>query len=235
MILRTSLIEQLTALRGDAPEALVDVVLDTVDLPGGALLRARPRCFDAVREAEALAGVHRPTPYWTMPWASGTALARAVAAVGPELAGRSVVELGCGLALPSVAAARAGAAVLATDAALEAVVYAAHNFALNQQLGDVAAVAWPDVAALGGPWDLVLAADVLYRAENAESLARVLPGLVAPGGEAWIADPGRGGCGDFLARLRPTHSVATEPQGDDVVIHRVRRRVGRRSGGQHGG
>ena len=57
-------------------------------------------------------------PYWAELWPSGIALARYVAAL--DLAGSRVLELGCGLALPSFAAALAGADVLATDWAPEA-------------------------------------------------------------------------------------------------------------------
>src|SRR5204862_8262946 len=42
-------------------------------------------------------------PYWADLWPSGVALARRVA--GLDLAGARVLELGCGLALPSFAAA----------------------------------------------------------------------------------------------------------------------------------
>ena len=52
-------------------------------------------------------------PYWSVLWRSGVALAREVA--GMPLAGRRVVELGCGLGAPSLAAAAGGARVLATD------------------------------------------------------------------------------------------------------------------------
>jgi predicted nicotinamide N-methyase len=218
--LRTSLAEQLTRLRGDAPDALTDVLLDRLELPGGAVLRARPRSFDDVREAEALAGPRRPTPYWATAWPSGTALARMVA--DADVGGRRVLELGCGIAMPSVAAARGGAQVLATDASLEAVVYAAHNLALNGLEGDVAVVSWADLAARG-PWDLVLGADVLYLLANAEQLARLLPQLLERDGEAWIADPGRSGCKDFLAMLRRRWRLDTTRDGVD--LHRLRRRA----------
>ena len=45
-------------------------------------------------------------PYWAELWPSGVALAGYVATL--DLAGRRVLELGCGLALPSFAAALAG-------------------------------------------------------------------------------------------------------------------------------
>ena len=218
--LQASLTEQMTQLRGDAPQALVDAVVDRVDLPGGPLLRARPRSFDAVREAEALAGPGRPTPYWASQWPSGVALARHVA--GQDLSGMRVLEVGCGLGLPSVAAARAGATVLATDFVTEAVIYAAHNLALNGLEGEVAAADWRDLPAMdGAPWDLVIGADLLYRPDNHESLQALLPALSS--GEAWIADPGRGGCRDFLAVARSRWRIESSPDPvlPDVHIHRL--------------
>jgi predicted nicotinamide N-methyase len=222
--LRASLHEQIALMRdGSVPESLTDALVQTVELPGGSAVRIVPRSFGDVREAEALAGLDRPTPYWAMAWASGTALARAVAA--EDLTGLRVLELGCGIGMPAVAAARAGATVLATDASPEAVVYAAHNMALNDLEGDVAVADWRDLPVLDEPaWDLVLAADVLYRQENHESLLRLLPDLVAPGGEAWIADPGRAGCRDFLAGARRRWLISSQPDPEkpDVHVHRLR-------------
>jgi predicted nicotinamide N-methyase len=128
-------------------------------------------------------------PYWSVLWRSGVALAREVAAA--DLAGRRVVELGCGLALPSVAAARAGAAsVLATDRCAEALALAERNAAANGLRIRTARVDWrrPTGLAARAPFGLVLAADVLYERASVAPLLRLLP-LLAP--EAWIADPGR--------------------------------------------
>jgi predicted nicotinamide N-methyase len=224
--LRASLAEQLARLRDVAvPAALSDALLERVDVGAGApLWRARPRSFDDVREAEALVAPGRPTPYWSSAWPSGTVLARAVTAAG-SLAGRRVVELGCGLGLPSVAAARAGASVLASDVAPEAVVYAAHNLALNGLRGEAAVADWVAVAELG-PFDLVLGADVLYLEANARDLAARLPRMLGPGGEAWVADPGRAGCRSFLAVARATWRVASTADAErpDVRVHRLTRR-----------
>src|SRR5947208_16220128 len=57
-------------------------------------------------------------PYSEVLWRSGVALAHEVAEA--DLAGQRVVELGCGLGVPSLAAARGGADVLATDGDEEA-------------------------------------------------------------------------------------------------------------------
>jgi predicted nicotinamide N-methyase len=100
---------------------------------------ARPADWQVLRETEAEHG--RDSPYWAILWPSGEALAQAVADEPPP-AGARVLELGCGLALPSVAAARAGATVLATDGSPDAVAFAAHTLALDEQVGDVAAIDW---------------------------------------------------------------------------------------------
>src|SRR5690349_21867958 len=52
-------------------------------------------------------------PYWAELWPSGVALAKAIA--DRSLRGARVLELGCGLGLPSLAAALGGGRVLATD------------------------------------------------------------------------------------------------------------------------
>src|SRR5436309_10987443 len=59
-------------------------------------------------------------PYWSVLWRSGVALGRELASAPERVAGRRVVELGCGLGVPSLVAARAGAWVLATDEEPEA-------------------------------------------------------------------------------------------------------------------
>jgi predicted nicotinamide N-methyase len=214
--LTASLAERLAALRDGAavPATLLDVEVRRV----GGLYLARPRDWEALREDEALA--RRGVPYWARLWPSGEALAAAIAA-GPDLAGRRVLELGCGLGLPSVAAARAGATVLATDAGSDAVVYAAHNLALNELVGEAAVASWAqagDALVERGPWDLVIAADVLYLAVNVELLLRLLPRL-APA--AWIADPGRRGARDFLAAARKRFTLRSDAVADGVSLHRL--------------
>jgi predicted nicotinamide N-methyase len=164
-------------------------------------------------------------PFWARPWPSGTALAEALAAEPPP-AGARVLELGCGLGAPSIVAARAGAEVLATDGATDAVAYAAHSLALNQTTGEVAHAAWAehgDELAARGPFDLVLAADVCYTAQNADALVRLLPRLVAPGGEARLADPGRTNARRFLAAARASFALDAA-SARKVTLYRLRPR-----------
>jgi predicted nicotinamide N-methyase len=221
--LQASLAEQLAELRGEPadtlPAPLLDVVLETVPLPGGDVVLPRPRDWEALRDAEALA--QRPIPYWARSWPSGAALARALAA-DPPRPGRRVLELGCGLGLPSIVAARANALVLATDGATDAVAFAAHGLALNGVEAEVAHVSWSEhgeALVERGPWDLVLASDVLYTRANVEAALRLFPRLIALGGTLLVADPDRAGTRDFLAAARATLHLRTQREGDVALHH----------------
>jgi predicted nicotinamide N-methyase len=138
-------------------------------------------------------------PYWAELWPSGVALARHVAT--RELRGARVVELGCGLGLPALAAALRGADVLATDWAEDAIELLRRNAERHGVVLRLAQVRWtePEPLLRGAPWDLVLGADLLYEARNANQLAELLPKL---GGEVLLAEPGRPYAKEFLERFR---------------------------------
>jgi predicted nicotinamide N-methyase len=183
-----------------AREAEIALVDDELDLGSG--LRVwftRPREPGRLLD-DAVADGAADAPYWAELWPSARALAGRLAAL--DLHGCRTVELGCGLALPSVAAAHRGAEVLAVDNDAAAVRIACHNgrFAGGAVRGLVADLGDPPgelVAA--GPFDLVLAADVLYEPVLAGALATVIPALTAPRGRALVAFPWRGQA-DGLAR-----------------------------------
>jgi len=146
-------------------------------------------------------------PYWAELWPSGLALAEHVARL--ELKGLRVLELGCGLGLPALTAALRGADVLATDWAEDAIELVRRNAERNGVFIHAARVRWGDPEPLlrAAPWDLVLGADLLYEARNAEQLAELIPKL---GGELLLAEPGRPYAKEFLERFR------TEPVGERI-------------------
>ena len=221
--LRASLAEQLARMHGgrDFPDPLLDIEREEIDAGGEMVTIVRPSDWAELRHQEGTGG--RGAPYWAIAWPSGVKLAAAIA--DRDLSGRRVLELGCGLAVPSIVAARRGARVTATDGSPDAVVFAAHNLALNDVEGDVAVSDWRDGSDLvaGAPWDLVIAADVLYLRRNVEALLRLLPRLIGPGGEAIVADPNRSGGRDFAAAARRIFSLRTAP-GRKVSLHRMRPR-----------
>lgn len=207
-----SLAERLAALRGVEASALPRSLLDVRVVREDGLVLVRPADWDALRHDEGGAG--RGVPYWARPWPSGLALAAEVSEAAP---GGRVLELGCGLGAPSIAAALAGADVLATDGVTDAVAFAAHSMALNAVEGEVAQADWAehgDVLVERGPWDVVLAADVFYTGANVHTGLRLLPRL---GAEIWLADPGRAGTRDFLAAARGLYRIRPRRRGDVTV------------------
>jgi predicted nicotinamide N-methyase len=195
---------------------LDELVTQSVALPGGDLRVFQPEGAAELPDAGAVEWAPI-APYWAVMWRSGVALARELA--GLALRGRRLVELGCGLAVPSLAAARAGADVLATDAEPEAIELVAHNARVNGVVVETMTVDWNDPGALvrRAPFDLVLASDVLYERHSVAPLLALLPRL-AP--EAWVADPGRPAAGAFLEQARRHARVETVTRGV-VRLHRI--------------
>jgi predicted nicotinamide N-methyase len=201
-----------------------DLVEEVVPLGALDLVVARPRDSEALLDDHAFE--HEEfLPYWAELWPSGVALARALA--GRALRGARTVELGCGLGLPSIVAALGGGRVTATDWSSAALAACAANAARNGARVATLACAWarPEPLVERRPWDLVLAADVLYERRNVGELLALLPAL---GGEVLLADPGRSPAAEFLERAAETYAVtsAPDPGHPFVQVHRLRPREG---------
>jgi predicted nicotinamide N-methyase len=170
----------------------LDLVETLVELPGRTLSVLRPRDAEALIDERAFER-DEFLPYWAELWPSGLALARHVC--GRQVRGLRVLELGCGLAVPSLAAAAGGARVVATDWSRDAVALVRRNAERNGVELDARACSWAAPPPLG-ELDLVLAADVLYERRNADVLLSLLRELAAP--EVLVADPGRPYAAAFL-------------------------------------
>jgi predicted nicotinamide N-methyase len=201
------------------------LIAERIALPGGEVELIRPRDAQALITEEAFE--HEEfLPYWAELWSSAVALAHDVSM--RALRGKRTLELGCGLGLPSIAAARAGGRVLATDWSQDAVDATAANAELNGLEVETLRCSWaePDAIVARAPWPLVLASDVLYEARNVEQLLELLPRLVDETGLVLLSDPGRVPAGRFLAAVEDQgwtiRSVAS-PRAKRVIVHRLRR------------
>jgi predicted nicotinamide N-methyase len=202
------------------------VIAERIALPGGEVEVMRPPDAEALISEESFE--HEEfLPYWAELWASAIALAHDVSM--RALSGRRTLELGCGLGLPSIAAARAGGRVLATDWSPDAVLATAANAERNGVEVETMQCSWsePEPIVERAPWPLVLASDVLYERRNVELLLDLLPRLVDESGLVLLADPGRVPAERFVAAAQgqgwALRSVAS-PRARRVVIHRLRKR-----------
>jgi predicted nicotinamide N-methyase len=174
---------------------------DEITVAGVGLDLLRPSSPEALIDEAAFAD-DEFLPYWAELWPAARALVDAL----PDVAGLRVVELGCGLGVPSLVAASRGADVTAVDWAEDAIDLLQRNAERNGLSLRALRRDWRE------PWDerfdLALAADVLYERRNVEPVQARLREL-AP-----VALVGLAGRPDEDAFLR---TVDAEQVTDRVV------------------
>jgi predicted nicotinamide N-methyase len=141
------------------------------------------------------------------------------------LHGVRVLELGCGLGLVAIAAARAGGRVTACDRSKLALAFTALNAEENRVAVETVPCEWqhPQALEVYGPWDLVLGSDILYVEPSAHALAGLLDRVVAADGEVWITDPGRDTASVFLASASTAWRLSNYRCGHGILLHRLAR------------
>jgi len=158
-------------------------------------------------------------------WPAGRMLAQAMDRF--DIAGKRILELGCGIGLASLVLQRRGADVVASDVHPLAEVFLAYNAALN----DLPAVPfrhihWDLDTPNLGMFDVIIASDVLYERGHAELIAGMVERHALPVAEVLVADPGRGKSARFTGILAERgFGVETElcPMDDgDPPPHRGR-------------
>ncbi len=177
-----------------------------IQVPGQPGIRFRDLPLEVGRSrlriytASAVDVLSRPglseSPYWCVAWPAGLALARHLGNL--DLRGRKVLEVGCGVGVAALAAALAGADVVATDNIPEALRVTAMNARRNGLRLSVAAADWRHWP-LRGKFDLVIGSDVTYLPESYPALLDTLDAALKPGGTALITDPHRGSTSAFLS------------------------------------
>lgn len=191
----------------------------------------RQQFADPAGAAERLGISSAAWPLFGLPWPSGLQLA-ALLMARPSIPGERILEVGCGLALASLAAHRRGDDITASDCHPLAETFLQRNLRLNAlpamkyRHGVWAADAPPEprrceregdvsAARLHGRFDLVVGSDVLYERDDEGALAAFIGRHAEDSAEVWIVDPDRGN--------RPAFSRRMLGQGFDLHEQRLDR------------
>ena len=168
--------------------------------------------FALWRAWEQESGAEQGVPFWTIVWPAAAALARLILDSGLDVAGKRLLEVGCGSAVAAIAASRAGAAaVTANDISPAALFVARANAEANNALLRFS----PDnLIASAAPvdTDIALLADLFYERPVAEQTLAWLRRVRRPGMQVIVADAGR----PFAPRERLTvlHEVDVPVNAD---------------------
>jgi ETFB lysine methyltransferase len=166
-------------------------------------------------------------PYWAELWTSSIALARSLRR-RTNLAGTTVLDLGCGLGLTGIAAVQSGAGVLMTDYDEDALCFSRWNLEANLTPRELARVSlqlldWRAREPLG-EFPLIVGADIVYERSLFPALRDLFRRHLAPGGKVLLADPGRSIGLDFL-RSAEADGFAVHSMLDNVDRRGVLSRV----------
>ncbi len=180
----------------------------------------RQQFHDPLGEAERAGIFEAQWPLFGLVWPSGLVLADSM--LTHELAGKRILELGCGLALASMVVQRRGGDITASDRHPLTEAFLLQNLKLNHmgamkyETGD-----WACAADLLGKFDLIIGSDVLYD----RSLPGLLSGFIDRHScdvvEVLIVDPNRGNRASFNRKMdglgysRSHVSVSALPQSGE--------------------
>lgn len=151
-------------------------------------------------------------PYFGILWPASEALGIYLAEHPELIKGKTVLELGCGLGLPSLVATHLGGDVLATDFHPDVEEYFQRNCRHSSLKCKYQRLNWREEKSEIGQFDVVIGSDVLYEAKHAREVARGLIKFVKPGGTIILSDPGRAYVQQFI------HAMNAENLGEEMSL-----------------
>ncbi len=168
-------------------------------------------------------------PYFGCVWPSAIGLSEYLLANPVEQNGAvSVLEVGCGLAIPSFALAKSVrlSRVVASDFHPEVATFFSRNLARNElpsERLEYRALDWRSPPDGMEKYGVVIGSDVLYEKTHPGDLADALVALAKPGGRIVIADPARPYLQPFVDEMRARGfgaepEIVTVPSRDIVIL-----------------
>lgn len=166
-------------------------------------IRDLDEAIDLICEAMTPEEQHDPfaedlCPYFGILWPASEALSHYLADHPELIKDKTVLELGCGLGLPSLVASHLGGDVLATDYHPDVEEYFQRNCRHSSVQCKYHRLNWREEGSGLEKFDVVIGSDVLYEAKHAREVALGLLKFVRPGGTVLLSDPGRAYVQQFI-------------------------------------
>ena len=193
------------------PDFLAQARLQTIQLQQGEVQIFVPDA-DAVYESYRRGEI--PFPYWSKIWPAAIALTEFVLQYPFLVENKNVIELGAGLGLPSLVAARFATKVVCTDHSTEAVAFAnlsashnrltnfhAHRLDWNEMANDSRA-------------DIMLLSDINYEPLAFDALMKLVFSFLDKGKTILLSTPQRLMAKDFIMAILPF----TKQQEERIVF-----------------
>jgi len=147
-------------------------------------------------------GENERMPYWAELWPASLLLCRWLGRNRELLAGKTCLDIGCGLGLTGIVGAWLGARVVGMDHQWPAVYFSRENAALNGVSGPLwARMDWCAPGFKAGAFDVMWGGDIVYETRFYQPLTRLFREHLAPGGRIWLAEPRRSVSGPVWERL----------------------------------
>lgn len=140
-------------------------------------------------------------PYFGILWEAAEGLAEYIAEDPKLVRNKTVLELGCGLGLPSLVAAHLGGDVLATDFHPDVEEYFKRNCRHSSVECHYQRLNWREEN-IQKKYDVVIGSDVLYESKHPKEVALGLLRFVKEGGTVILSDPGRSYLQQFLSAMK---------------------------------
>lgn len=191
-------------------------------------LRDRQQYADDNNAASDLGISSAAWPIFGVIWASGEILAHLMADY--KIAGKRILEVGCGIALASLVLNHRFADITATDYHPEVEPFLKENIKLNNGKAiPFVRTGWGEENCELGKFDLVIGSDLLYERDHVELLAGFIEQHAKSKCDVMIVDPGRGHHARFSKKMvslgyshnqnRPDTDYLSEPFNGKVLCY----------------
>jgi len=141
-------------------------------------------------------------PYFGILWPGSLALSHYLVQYPELIKGKKVLELGCGLGLPSLVSTHLGGEVLATDFHPDVEEYFLRNCRHSSIECEFKRLNWRENSSSIGPFDVIIGSDILYESKHPKEVIKGLLSYLKTGGKMILSDPGRAYLQNFIDAMK---------------------------------